>query len=1486
MSVLRHRSQTAPHAAKTARRRRHRVRGRRLFLEPLEARTLLAAGVYGSGQFVDSGQSLGNDNGRAVELGDLDGDGDLDAFVANSHRGNRILVNNEGVLTDSGQILGDHNSLDVALGDLDGDGDLDAVVANAFQGNRVWLNDAGVFTSDGQNLGIGNSTGIALGDLDGDGDLDAFVANRREGNRVWLNNGGQLIDSGQNLGSNLSYSVTLGDVDGDGDLDAFVANVVQGNRVWLNDGGVFADSGQSLGVANSFDVSLGDLDGDGDLDAFVANFFQGNVVWENTGGEFQNSNQNLGGSASSSVSVADLDADGDLDAFVANSFHGNRVWLNEGGQFSDSGQNLGSSSTNDAALGDLDSDGDLDVLTVNGLQANRLWLDPLSVIKLGIAAEDAVRPEDEAASTGMSFTVTRSGNTEIPAAVFFTVEGSGDDPADATDFGNRLPRGVVTFAAGEVSQTITIEVVGDKLVEGDEEFSVTLSSAVPSEAQIVTESATGVILNDDLNGLANVVSSLPENTDTSGGVRVADVIAQEGSELALTGADAQHFEIAGGELRLRPDTPLDFESQPQLDVSLELVETVEIGGKAVPPHRQGDNLFTDASINRPTDWYVLNDTIFDTSVSRTDDESGSWKLTTPYPSSEYSRVISKFITFDESGLYHLSFFVRSTNGLSYLGHNLRRWGPQFQSLGNTDFGFNAPAAGDWQEIIVPVEIDVSVSPNIQLHFYKLGNIEDGGTLWVDDIHFGISSATSSVASQPHLSREGPNLFTQTSSNEGFQFIPQNDTVYDPTISHTPDQTGSWKLSTPFDALAPYSIMVSSFITAPETGEYTLSFFMRTEGGPSYIGYNLRRWDENFSGLGNSDWGNAGVSGDGKWEEVVVPIYIDASVSPNIQVRLFHRSTARGRSNGPIWVDDFYFGRGGPTFEKPPPEQRVPFEGSRTRVDELGNFEVLKDGEWEPFFPWAMHTDSNREDWTAYADQGWNVAIWNQSSDSVQKAADAGLMSGFRLAHFANYQGGLYNRTDILEKQIEELIELGLDDDVLFYYWDNENSVSQWEVPLNVMQTVQATDVDENGQRMHPIYVLQGQYNTARSHAAAGSIDVSGTYVSGQVDVVDQSGANSFTVLNNVEGNNRPNSIAQINSASHHPGTFRMRVYNSLIAGARGIGYFADSALKEPAIEDASWAPDMPALANEVDSLMPIIREPHWTSWSVQHDNPRVEVGTRELDGRGHIFLVNQTSTEQEVTLAVDDFPYLPGALQDFFDGSEVASFTGQSVTLTVPPIDIGSGTMVLEITEGVPRREIVATYSLSITDVNESPEIALSQSTGSISEDTDTSSGVLVANVNVTDDALGENTVSLIGPDTDSFEIAANELRLRPNTVLDFSLQPFYHVVVEVDDATIAGSPDDAASFTLSVTGFSGGGEELQAVLGADPLIVAADLQSEAGPVSPPTLPVVAPLDNGFAVVERGPVISAAEESDRSADSPTSVEAVDELFSALADLES
>ena len=108
--------------------------------------------------------------------------------------------------------------------------------------------------------------------------------------------------------------------------------------------------------------------------------------------------------------------------------------------------------------------------------------------------------------------------------------------------------------------------------------------------------------------------------------------------------------------------------------------------------------------------------------------------------------------------------------------------------------------------------------------------------------------------------------------------------------------------------------------------------------------------------------------------------------------------------------------------------------------------------------------------------------------------------------------------------------------------------------------------------------------------------------------------------------------------------------------------------------------------------------------------------------------------------------------------------------------------------------------TIAVNDVNEAPSVALTNLVGSLAEDTDTSTAVRIADIVVTDDALGVNNLTLSGTDAANFEIVGSELRLRAGTNLDFETKPSWDVTVEVDDVAVGGTPDDAASHTLSVT--------------------------------------------------------------------------------------
>ena len=123
--------------------------------------------------------------GAGVALGDIDGDGYVDMFVASVVRP-AVLYRNEGGLrfTDvtaaSGLRTDSLQSLGTTFADVDGDGDLDLLIGTLGGPITLWTNDgSGKFTDATATSGLTGgyaATGFTLADVDRDGDLDLYVA--------------------------------------------------------------------------------------------------------------------------------------------------------------------------------------------------------------------------------------------------------------------------------------------------------------------------------------------------------------------------------------------------------------------------------------------------------------------------------------------------------------------------------------------------------------------------------------------------------------------------------------------------------------------------------------------------------------------------------------------------------------------------------------------------------------------------------------------------------------------------------------------------------------------------------------------------------------------------------------------------------------------------------------------------------------------------------------------------------------------------------------------------------------------------------------------------------------------------------------------------------------------------------------------------------------------------------------------------------------
>jgi hypothetical protein len=105
---------------------------------------------------------------------------------------------------------------------------------------------------------------------------------------------------------------------------------------------------------------------------------------------------------------------------------------------------------------------------------------------------DVAAPEGNSGTASFGFTVSLSNPSSQAVTVTY---GTADGTATTADNDYQAASGTVTFAPGETSKIITIQVNGDAKFEPDETFSVNLSGA--SNATIAAGTGTGTIQNDD-----------------------------------------------------------------------------------------------------------------------------------------------------------------------------------------------------------------------------------------------------------------------------------------------------------------------------------------------------------------------------------------------------------------------------------------------------------------------------------------------------------------------------------------------------------------------------------------------------------------------------------------------------------------------------------------------------------------------------------------------------------------------------------------------------------------------------------------------------------------------------------------------------------------------------------------------------------------------------------------------------------------------------
>jgi hypothetical protein len=232
--------------------------------------------------------------------------------------------NRDGTFTEVSRKAGVANpagkSLGVAVGDVDGDGWPDIFVANDGVRNFLYRNQGdGTFADVTYSAAVGFDTdgktlagmGTEIADVDGDGLPDIFLtAFSRQYNPLYRNMGKLVFEDFTRKARlpssvlSLGFGTKLFDFNNDGLLDIFVTNghvtdnvrlydpelsYAQTDLLYENIGGRFrdvsAESGPGFGIQHvGRGAAVGDFDNDGDLDIVVSNCGGPPLLLRNDGG--------------------------------------------------------------------------------------------------------------------------------------------------------------------------------------------------------------------------------------------------------------------------------------------------------------------------------------------------------------------------------------------------------------------------------------------------------------------------------------------------------------------------------------------------------------------------------------------------------------------------------------------------------------------------------------------------------------------------------------------------------------------------------------------------------------------------------------------------------------------------------------------------------------------------------------------------------------------------------------------------------------------------------------------------------------------------------------------------------------------------------------------------------------------------------------------------------------------------------------------------
>ncbi|MEG4235239.1 DUF4347 domain-containing protein, partial [Microcoleus sp. Pol11C3] len=477
-------------------------------------------------------------NPRSIAAGDFNGDSKLDLATAPLSGNNLSILLGDGTGSFSTPAtINTVASLTIATADFNGDGKLDLVTSNNSATNNI-----SVLLGDGTGnfsapVNFSARTGnhlVVTGDFNGDSKLDLAASNSGSNNvSVLLGDGTGNFGTATNFSVGSSpESVVAGDFNADGKTDLAASNSGSNNVSLL-----LGDGTGSFGTAVNFSVgtvprliAAADFNADGQLDLATPNFTSkdvsillntpntvnlGAATYAGTEGT-TDTTVNIPVTLSGGTPFADVTVPIGIDP-------SSTATENSDYAFSPTSITFPAGATGDALTktvavtikpDNLPENAETAILNLGKItggiagttKQTTLTIAANGTVSYAIAAGTASISEGNSGTKPLTFTATRSGNTGGASSVNYTIAGTATNLSDYNKIGGTsgatAATGTINFAADETSKTITLDVLGDTIVEPDETLVITLSSPTGPGVTptITTATATTNITNDDKAG--------------------------------------------------------------------------------------------------------------------------------------------------------------------------------------------------------------------------------------------------------------------------------------------------------------------------------------------------------------------------------------------------------------------------------------------------------------------------------------------------------------------------------------------------------------------------------------------------------------------------------------------------------------------------------------------------------------------------------------------------------------------------------------------------------------------------------------------------------------------------------------------------------------------------------------------------------------------------------------------------------------------------